>query len=486
MVEDETEEFSPMRGELFISGTWRPAADGATFPVDDPATGERLAQVSSATPEDVVEAVAAAHDALPKWSAMPPRFRAETLRRMFQLMEERRAELAQLIVREGGKAWADADSEVTYAAEFFRWYAEEAVRAIGTNSKAPGGDKRIVAVMQPIGVAILVTPWNFPAAMVTRKIAPALAAGCTVVLKPASETPLTALILTEMLQEAGVPEGVVNVVPTQRPAETVAEMLADPRTRALSFTGSTEVGRALLRRAADRVLRCSMELGGNAPFIVFADADIDEAVDGAMVAKMRNGGESCIAANRFYIEQSVAEEFAELLGARMAELTLGSGLAKGTAVGPLINVEACKGVHSLVQGAVEDGARVVVGGRPAERGPCFYEPTVLADVNPDSKILSQEIFGPVAPIVPFDTETDVVAWANDSIFGLAGYVYTSDMARGMRVAEALEVGMVGLNRGLLSDPAAPFGGVKQSGLGREGGHDGLLEFLETKYIAVDW
>ncbi len=472
--------------QLYIGGTWRDAGDGGTFPVDDPATGEQLGDVASGTEEDAIAAVAAAHDAAADWAGMAPRGRAEILRRAFDLMHERKDELARVIVREGGKGWDDAVGEVNYAAEFFRWFSEEAVRANGQLSVAPGGDKRIVSVHQPIGVSILVTPWNFPAAMATRKIAPALAAGCTVVLKPASDTPLTALVLAGLLADAGVPDGVVNVLPSRRSSVVVGAMLRDPRTRALSFTGSTEVGRSLLATAAEQVLRCSMELGGNAPFVVFDDADLDAAVEGAMVAKMRNGGESCIAANRFYVGRAVADDFAERLGRRMGALKVGSGLEAGTDVGPLINPAAREDVDRMVQGAVDAGARVVVGGRPGDDGPCYYEPTVLADVASDSPILAEEIFGPVAPIVPFDSEDEAVALANETIFGLAAYVYTGDLARGMRVAEAIDAGMVGVNRGFISDPAAPFGGVKQSGLGREGGHDGLLEFLETKYIAVDW
>lgn len=471
---------------LWIGGEWRDATDTATFGVDDPATGDRIAEVASGTESDALAAVGAAHDAGPGWAATPPRARAEILRRMFELMRERADELATLIVREGGKSWSDAAGEVAYAAEFFRWFSEEAVRAVGTTLRAPNGDKRIMAVLQPIGVAVLVTPWNFPAAMATRKIAPALAAGCTVVLKPASDTPLTALVLAQLLTEAGLPPGVVNVLPSRRSAATVAAMLRDERTRALSFTGSTEVGRSLLAIAAERVLRCSMELGGNAPFVVFSDADLDAAVDGAMVAKMRNGGESCIAANRFYVERTVADEFADRLAERMAAVSVGSGLDPTNDVGPLINPTARDDVEALVQGAVDAGARVVVGGRPGDGGPCEYQPTVLTDLPGDAAILDAEVFGPVAPIVAFDGEAEAILLANRTIYGLAAYVYSGDLARALRVAEAIEAGMVGVNRGFISDPAAPFGGSKQSGIGREGGHDGLLEFLETKYIAVDW
>lgn len=471
---------------LHIGGRSVEASDGGTFEVTDPATDEVIAEVANGTVDDATAAVAAADAAGPAWAATPPRERAEVLRRAFDLVLDREEEVARLIVREGGKGWGDALGEVRYAAEFFRWYSEEAVRAIGSISRAPSGDKRIVAVYEPVGVSILVTPWNFPAAMATRKIAPALAAGCTVVLKPASDTPLTALLVADILAEAGVPGGVVNVLPSRRSSATVTAMLSDPRTRALSFTGSTEVGRTLLGIAADRVLRCSMELGGNAPFVVFADADLDAAVEGAMVAKMRNGGESCIAANRFYVQRPVVEEFGRKLAERMGALRVGSGLEPGTDVGPLINPAARDDVDRLVRAVVDAGADVLVGGRPGARGACYYEPTVITGVPADAPILREEIFGPVAPIVAFDTEDEAVAWSNDTIYGLAAYVYSGDLATALRVAERIDAGMVGINRGSISDPAAPFGGVRQSGLGREGAHEGLLEFLETKYIAVDW
>ncbi len=471
---------------LLIGGQWRGASDGGSLEVLDPATEEAIATVASGTVEDGLAAVGAAYDALPGWSATPPRERAEILRRTFQLMIDRTETLAEIMVLENGKALPDARAEVTYAAEFFRWYAEEGVRLSGVVQTAPSGANRILVLRQPVGVSILVTPWNFPAAMATRKIGPALAAGCTVVLKPASETPLTALAIADLMTEAGLPPGVVNVVPSVRSGPIVAAMVHDPRVRKLSFTGSTEVGRLLLKTAADTVVNCSMELGGNAPFLVFADADLEAAVAGAMVAKMRNGGEACTAANRFYVEAPVAAEFTDRLAAAMAELRMGPGLEDGVQVGPLVNAATRDKVAALVSDAAEKGATVVTGGQaPAGRG-FFYRPTVLGDVPRDATLLREEIFGPVAPVVSFTTEAEAVAQANDSEFGLVAYVYTGDLGRGLRVCEALESGMVGLNRGVVSDPAAPFGGVKQSGIGREGGHDGLLEFTETKYVAVAW
>lgn len=395
-------------------------------------------------------------------------------------------DLALLMVLENGKTLTDARSEVAYAAEFFRWFAEEAVRMTGSVQRAPSGANRIVTQLQPVGVSVLVTPWNFPAAMATRKIAPALAAGCSVVLKPASETPLTALAIACLLTEAGVPPGVVNVICTDQPGAVVAAMLGDPRVRKLSFTGSTEVGRALLATAARTVVSCSMELGGNAPFVVFDDADIEAAVEGALVAKMRNGGEACTAANRFYVQRAVVEEFAARFAERMAGLSIGSGLDQGVDLGPLITEQAREKVRGLVDDTVGNGAQVVTGATIPDRPGYFYHPTVLAGVPTGALVLREEIFGPVAPIVEFDDEDEAVAAANDTEYGLVSYVYTGDLARGLRVAEAIDTGMVGVNRGVVSDPAAPFGGTKQSGIGREGGHDGLLEFTETKYIAVDW
>jgi succinate-semialdehyde dehydrogenase/glutarate-semialdehyde dehydrogenase len=472
--------------DCFIGGEWRAASDGTAFAVEDPATGSVIASVASASVDDGLAAVKAAHDALQQWARTAPRERGEILRRAFEMMTERTQEIAELIVQENGKALSDALGETTYAAEFFRWYSEEAVRALGSVGRAPNGNNNILVLHQPVGVAVLVTPWNFPAAMATRKIAPALAAGCTVVLKPASDTPLTALLIASILHDAGVPAGVVNVVPSRRSGAIVSAMLHDPRVRKVSFTGSTEVGRVLLREAADNVVNASMELGGNAPFIVFDDADIEAAVDGAMIAKMRNGGEACTAANRFYVQAGVADEFTKLLSGRMAALKVGPGLDPGTEVGPLVNAAAVADVHELVESAVAGGATVVTGGAPTGGDGYFYPPTVLTDVDPAAPFLREEIFGPVAPIVLFTDESEAIRLANDTEYGLVAYVYTSDLARGLRVTEQLESGMIGLNRGLVSDPAAQFGGVKQSGIGREGGHEGLLEYLEPKYVATNW
>jgi succinate-semialdehyde dehydrogenase/glutarate-semialdehyde dehydrogenase len=472
--------------ELFIGGKWVPASSGDRFDVLDPATGDVIASVADGGESDAMAAVDAAAAAGKTWAKTPPRVRGEALRRAFELMTARADELAKLISLENGKALADAKGEVTYAAEFFRWFAEEAVRGEGMISTAPSGANRILVVRQPVGVCVLVTPWNFPAAMATRKIGPALAAGCTVVLKPASDTPLTALAMAAILAEAGVPDGVVNVLPSRSSGKVVSKMLHDPRVRKVSFTGSTEVGRILLAQAADTVVNTSMELGGNAPFLVFADADLDAALDGAMIAKMRNGGEACTAANRFYVEAPVAEEFSRRLAERMAGLVVGPGTDEKTQVGPLVNEDTVAKVDGLVRGALDGGATAVTGGtRPGGPG-FYYPPTVLTGVPGDAPILREEIFGPVAPIVTFTSEDEAVRYANDTEFGLVAYVFTRDLARGLRVSEAIEAGMVGLNRGLVSDPAAPFGGVKQSGIGREGGHEGLLEYLESKYIAVNW
>lgn len=471
---------------LFIGGKWHSGSTGNQIDVIDPSTGEVITAVADASVEDGLEAVRAAYEAGPSWAACPPRKRSEVLRRCFDLMIERKDMLAELISLENGKALSDARGEVAYAAEFFRWFSEEAVRLNGDVSIAPGGANRILVEHQPIGVSVLVTPWNFPAAMATRKIAPALAAGCTVVLKPATETPLTAYALAGLYKEAGVPDGVVNVITTSRSGATVSAMLHDPRVRKLSFTGSTEVGRKLLHEAADTVISCSMELGGNAPFIVFDDADIDAAIEGAMIAKMRNGGEACTAANRFYVQEGVLEEFTNRLAKRMGALTVGIGYDEKTQCGPLVNSDAVNRIHGLVQDAVKRGARVLTGGEPIDRPGFYYPPTVLGKVPVDAAITSQEIFGPVAPITSFRSEEDVIQLANDTEYGLISYVYTRDLSKGLRVSGRMESGMVGLNRGLVSDPAAPFGGTKQSGLGREGAHHGILEFCETKYVAVSW
>jgi succinate-semialdehyde dehydrogenase / glutarate-semialdehyde dehydrogenase len=481
-----TELLSKVPTDLFIGGTWRAASEGGRFDVTDPATGDVIAQVADGSVEDGLAAVSAAAEAGPAWAATPPRQRAEILRKAWALMTERVDEIATLISLENGKALTDAKGEATYAAEFFRWYAEETVRMDGMVTTAPSGANRIMVVHQPVGVCVLVTPWNFPAAMATRKMGPALGAGCTLVLKPASDTPLTALLMAQILDDAGVPAGVVNVVPARRSGAVVSAMVHDDRVRKLSFTGSTEVGRVLLKEAADKVVNTSMELGGNAPFLVFADADMDAAIEGAMIAKMRNGGEACTAANRFYVEESVASDFASRLAEKMGAMTVGPGTEDGTQVGPLVNDAAVEKVDELVRGALDGGARALVGGSVPQRTGCYYDPTVLVDVPADAAILREEIFGPVAPIVTFTEEADAIRWANDTEFGLVSYVYTGDLARGLRVSEALESGMVGLNRGLVSDPAAPFGGVKQSGIGREGGHEGLLDYTESKYIAVTW
>jgi succinate-semialdehyde dehydrogenase / glutarate-semialdehyde dehydrogenase len=486
MSETITEFLHGIPTELFVGGKWVPASSGGRFEVIDPATGSTIATVADGGLDDAAAAVDAADSAAADWAATAPRRRGEILRRAFELMTEHAEDLARLVSLENGKALPDARGEVAYAAEFFRWYAEEAVRAAGSIMTAPSGANRILVLQQPVGICVLVTPWNFPAAMATRKIGPALAAGCTVILKPASDTPLTALAMARILDEAGVPGGVVNVLPSRRSGAVVSAMLHDPRVRKLSFTGSTEVGRVLLAEAADQVVNTSMELGGNAPFLVFADADLDAAVDGAMVAKMRNAGEACTAANRFYIESSIAAEFSSRLAAQMSALVVGPGSDPATQVGPLVNEDTLAKVDALVRIAVDEGARALSGGRRLDRPGFYFEPTVLVDVHPDAAILSEEIFGPVAPIVTFETEEEAVRLANATEFGLVSYVYTGDLARGLRVSEAMESGMVGLNRGLVSDPAAPFGGVKQSGIGREGGHDGILDYLESKYIAVSW
>ena len=471
---------------LWIDGKWREASDGARLSVADPATEETIATVADASPQDALDAVDAAQNALADWAGRTPRSRAEVLRRAYELMVARSEDLSRLITLENGKSLIDARAEIAYAAEFFRWFSEEGIRNIGQISRAPATGARIVIHHKPAGVAVLITPWNYPAAMATRKIAPALAAGCTVVLKPAAETPLTMLALMPLLAEAGVPPGVVNVLPSSRPGPVVAAMLADIRVRVLSFTGSTPVGKRLLREAADNVVRPAMELGGNAPFIVCDDADIEAAVEGALIAKMRNQGEACTAANRFFVHESVHDVFSERLAARMGALKMGPGLEEGVALGALVNAATRDKVDRLVADAVAKGARVAVGGvRPSCRG-YFYPATVLTHVPDTALLLREEIFGPVAALQTFDDIADVVRRANATEYGLAAYVYTRDLARGMRISEMLEFGMVGLNRGVVSDPAAPFGGMKHSGLGREGGHAGLMEFLETQYISVDW
>lgn len=472
--------------DLYIAGRWRAGSGGHRIDVTDPSTEQVISSVADATIEDGQAAVDAAAEALPTFSRMPPRQRGEILRRCHELMIRDKDKLAHLISAENGKALPDSQGEVAYAAEFFRWFSEEAVRIDGGLSIAPAGGNRILVMHQPIGVSVLVTPWNFPAAMATRKIAPALAAGCTVVLKPATETPLTAYALAALYEEAGVPKGVVNVLTTSSSGKLIGAMLDDPRVRKLSFTGSTEVGRVLLKKAADQIISCSMELGGNAPFVVFDDADLDTAIEGAMIAKMRNGGEACTSANRFYVQRGLQQAFADKLAKKMGAMVVGDGNREGTTCGPLINRAALAKVSELVDDATAKGARVLTGGQRLERPGHFYAPTVLVDVPANAALLEEEIFGPVAPIVAFDTEEEAVRLANNTEYGLVSYVYTGNMQRGLRVCEAIESGMVALNRGLVSDPAAPFGGVKQSGLGREGAHHGIMEFMETKYIAANW
>jgi len=472
--------------DLYIDGQWRNGAEGERFDVINPATEEVLASVASAEIADADAALDAAGAAFADWAGRKPRERAEVLRKAFELMTARLEDFARLITLENGKARGDAMGEAAYAAEFFRWFSEEAVRADGLITHAPASGARIVVQHKPAGIAVLVTPWNYPAAMGTRKIAPALAAGCPVIIKPASETPLTMLELMPLLEEAGVPKGLVNVLPSRKTGALVDYMLHDPRVRVVSFTGSTSVGRKLLHAAADQVLKPAMELGGNAPLIVFEDADIDTAVEGAMLAKMRNLGEACTAANRLYVHDRVAEAFTEKFTGRMAKLKVGNGLEDGIDVGPLVNADTRDKVVHFVDDAVKKGAELKLGGTIPNGKGFFYPPTVLFGVTEDADCVHDEIFGPVAAIQTFNDEADVIRRANDTEYGLVAYVFTEDMKRGMQVCEKLEYGMVGLNRGLVSDPAAPFGGVKQSGLGREGGHEGILEFMETQYISANW
>ncbi|SDX71664.1 succinate-semialdehyde dehydrogenase / glutarate-semialdehyde dehydrogenase [Amycolatopsis xylanica] len=470
--------------DLFIGGKWVPASGGRTLPVHDPSTGDVLCEVADASPADGVAALDAAVAAQASWAAVAPRERGEILRRAYQLLTERNEELALLMTLEMGKPLAESRGEITYAAEFFRWFAEEAVRVHGDYAVAPNGTGRFLVTRQPVGPALLITPWNFPMAMGTRKIGPAVAAGCTMVIKPAAQTPLSMLALAGIMAEAGLPEGVLNVLTTSDSGGVMEPLIRDGRARKLSFTGSTAVGRKLLEQCADKVLRTSMELGGNAPFVVFEDADLDAAIEGAMQAKMRNIGEACTAANRIYVQRGLVEEFSQRLTERMAALPIGRGTEDGVVVGPLIDEAAVSKVTELVQDAVSRGARVRTGGSTVDGPGNFYQPTVLTDVPVDARLTREEIFGPVAPILTFDTEDEVVAAANDTEFGLVSYLYTSDVKRALRVAERLEAGMIGLNQGIVSNPAAPFGGIKASGLGREGGSVGIEEFLEIKYIAV--
>jgi len=469
---------------LFIGGAWRPAASGATLAVDDPATGKTLVEVANASADDGRAALDAAVAAQPGFAAMPPRERGEILRRAYELIMSRADDLALLMTLEMGKPLAESKGEITYAAEFFRWFAEEAVRIDGQYAVAPNGASRFLVMRQPVGVCLLVTPWNFPMAMGTRKIGPAVAAGCSMVIKPAQQTPLSMHALAAILAEAGLPDGVLNVVTTGSAGTVMEPLIRDGRARKLSFTGSTEVGRALLAQAADKVLRTSMELGGNAPFLVFGDADLDAAVEGAMTAKMRNMGEACTAANRFLVHRSVADAFAGKLADRMAALRVGRGTDDGVQVGPLVDAKGREKVAELVGDAVDRGATVRVGGEAVDGPGWFYRPTVLTDVPLAARLTKEEIFGPVAPVSVFDTDDEAVAAANDTEFGLVSYLYTENLDRALRVSETLESGMVGLNTGLVSNPAAPFGGIKQSGLGREGGAVGIEEYLETKYVAL--
>jgi succinate-semialdehyde dehydrogenase / glutarate-semialdehyde dehydrogenase len=469
---------------LFIGGRWRDSGDGARTPVLNPATGETLCTVADGTAADGLAAVAAAVAAQRDWGRTSARSRSEILYRAHEAILADIETFAELITLEMGKPLAEARGEVTYAAEFFRWFAEEAVRTDGHFGHTPDGNARAMVLAQPVGPCLLITPWNFPLAMGTRKIGPAIAAGCTMVLKPAPQTPLASLALAETLAKAGLPDGVLNVVTTNRAGEVVEPMLKGGDIRKLSFTGSTEVGRLLLAQAAPTVVKTSLELGGNAPFIVFDDADLDRAVDGAMTAKMRNMGEACTAANRFFVHESVVEDFAGKLAMRMSALSVGPGMAAGTQVGPMIDEAGLNKIATLVDDAVSRGARVVTGGSKIDGDGYFYRPTVLVDVHPDSDLCSTEIFGPVAAIQTFTDVDDAVRRANDTEWGLVGYVFTQDIDRAFAVSEALEVGMVGLNAGIVSNPATPFGGVKQSGLGREGGRYGIDEFLERKLIVM--
>jgi succinate-semialdehyde dehydrogenase/glutarate-semialdehyde dehydrogenase len=471
-----------LKTDLYIDGAWV-KGDG-TLPVTDPATGLVIAEVSTASEKECDAAIAAADRAFKTWSKTAPRVRAEILRKAFELMIAESDNLAKIISMENGKVFTDAKGEIAYAAEFFRWFSEEAVRTPGDFRTAPAGDKRILVTHQPIGVSLLITPWNFPAAMATRKIGPALAAGCTMILKPASETPLTAIAIIDILERAGVPKGVVNYILPSKTGAMISKILHDPRVRNLSFTGSTEVGRVLIKESADNVLRTSMELGGNAPFVVLADANIDDAVAGAMIAKMRNGGAACTAANRFIVAKSVAQEFTSKFAKAMGALKVAPGLDEGAQLGASVSIKERNKIADLVDASVAAGGKLELGGKTPEGNGAFYPATVIS-VSANNPILNQEVFGPVAPVVTFETDEEAIALANATDYGLISYIYSSDLKRAIRTAEAIESGMVAINRGVISDPAAPFGGVKQSGLGREGGFDGIHEFLETKYIGVE-
>jgi succinate-semialdehyde dehydrogenase / glutarate-semialdehyde dehydrogenase len=471
--------------QLFIGGEWRDATGGGTLPVEDPSTAEALCEIADGTPEDAVSALDAASEAQAEWAKHPPRERAEILRRAFQKMVERTDELALLMTLEMGKTIGESKAEIAYAAEFFRWFSEEAVRIEGRYAVPPTGAGRMLTMKQPVGPCILITPWNFPMAMGTRKIGPAVAAGCTMVIKPAQQTPLSMLALAQILEESGLPDGVLNVVTSSSSGSVMAPLISDPRARKLSFTGSTEVGRKLIEQSAEQILRVSMELGGNAPFLVFEDADVDAAVEGALVAKMRNIGEACTAANRFHVSEPVAGEFAEKLASRMEAMKVGRGTEEGVEVGPLIDGTQREKVQGLVEDALGKGAKALVGAEKVHGPGYFYRPTVLDDVPRDATLLKEEIFGPVAPVASFGSEEDAVSAANDTEYGLVAYVYTNDLKRALRVCEGLQTGMVGLNQGMVSNASAPFGGIKHSGFGREGGIEGIEEYLDTKYVAIN-
>ncbi len=471
--------------QLFIGGEWRDASGGGTLPVEDPATGETLVEVADATPEDAKAALTAAHEAQEEWAATAPRDRGEILRSAWELLMDRIDDLALLMTLEMGKPIAESKSEITYAADFFHWFAGEATRLDGRYAAAEKGGARVLVMKQAVGPCLFITPWNFPMAMGTRKLGPALAAGCTCVVKPAKQTPLSMLRLAEILAEAGVPKGVVNVLTAKRSGEVMEPLIKDPRARKLSFTGSTEVGRTLIQQASEQILRVSMELGGNAPFLVFDDADIDAAVEGALLAKMRNGGEACTAANRFHVQEGVAEEFAEKLAERIGGYKVGRGTEEDVKLGPLIDEDQRQKVAELVDDAREKGANVLTGGRAKDGAGYFYEPTVLSGITDDARLLEEEIFGPVAPVQSFQTVDEAIAKANATEFGLVAYVFTQDIDRAFHVCERLETGMVGLNQGLVSSASAPFGGVKQSGFGREGGPEGIEEYLNVKYVAIN-
>jgi succinate-semialdehyde dehydrogenase/glutarate-semialdehyde dehydrogenase len=470
--------------QLYIGGQWRDGAKG-TLSVEDPSTAEPLCDVADASVEDAKAALDAAVDAGPEFAAMAPRDRGEILRRAFELITERKDDLAVLMTLEMGKTIKESQAEIAYAAEFFRWFSEEAVRIDGRYAVAANGAGRLLTMKQPVGPCLMITPWNFPMAMGTRKVGPAIAAGCTMVVKPAQQTPLSMLMLASILEEAGLPGGVLNLITASSSSETTGPLIADPRLRKLSFTGSTEVGRKLMSQASETLLRLSMELGGNAPFLVFDDADVDAAVEGAMIAKMRNMGEACTSANRFHVAGSVVDEFASKLAAKMGALRLGRGVQDDTDVGPLIDNTQRTKVSDLVQDAIGRGARAVVGGQSRDGAGYFYNPTVLTEIPDDAELLQEEIFGPVAPVKGFADEDEAIAAANNTQYGLVAYVFTKDLKRALRVCERLETGMIGLNQGIVSNAQAPFGGVKQSGFGREGGYEGIEEYLETKYVAVN-